>query len=232
MANVLFPTTIIDNFFDDPYAVRKLALSTKFYPNKDGRWPGARSDGINNIDYELFEHTASKVLSIFYDLNQIKSYNLYLSFQHIVPRYERTNPRNRGFIHRDQFLLGGIVYLNEEYEDGIGTSIYTPKKSWYCTTSHKMLSDRVNNLKINCYTNKSEIADDEVKMWNKHKDRFNETVTVQNVFNRCLLFDGTVFHGVPNFGTKERLSMNVFLNDIRFEEGSVPTWPMYRGSRT
>lgn len=232
MANVLFPTTIIDNFFDDPYAVRKLALSTKFYPNNDGRWPGARSDMISNIDYELFEHIASKILSTFYDLNQIKSYDLYSSFQHIVPRYERTNPRSRGFIHRDQFLMGGIVYLNEEYEDGIGTSIYTPKKSWYCTTSHKMLSDSVNNLKINCYTNKSEIADNEVKMWNKHRDRFNETITVQNVFNRCLLFDGSTFHGVPNFGTKERLSMNIFLNDIRFEEGSGPTWPMYRSSFT
>lgn len=230
MANVLFPTTIIDNFFDDPYTVRKLALSTKFYPNKDGRWPGARSDRIHNIDHELFEHTASKILSIFYNLDDIENYKLNLLFQHIVPQYERTNPLNRGFIHRDQFLLGGLIYLNEEYEDGIGTSIYTPKKSWYCSTSHKMLSDNVNDLKINSYKNKSEITDDEVKMWNKHKDRFNETITVQNVFNRCLLFDGSTFHGVPNFGTKQRLTMNIFLTDIRFSEGYEPTWPMYRSS--
>ena len=43
MSNVLFPTTVVDDFFDNPHDVRKLALSTKFYPNKDGRWPGARS---------------------------------------------------------------------------------------------------------------------------------------------------------------------------------------------
>jgi hypothetical protein len=232
MANVLFPTTIIDDFFDDPHAVRKLALSTKFYPNKDGRWPGARSNMISNIDHELFEHTASRILSIFYNLDYIENFNLNLFFQHIVPRYERTNPRNSGFIHRDQFLLGGIIYLNEEYEDGIGTSIYTPKKSWYCSSSHKMLSSNVNKIKLGSYKNKSEITDDELKMWNKQKDRFNETITVQNVFNRCLLFDGSTFHGVPNFGTKERLSMNIFLTDILFAEGYEPTWPMYRSSFT
>ena len=95
-----------------------------------------------------------------------------------------------------------------------------------------MLSSNVNNIKLGSYKNKSEITDDELKMWNKQKDRFNETITVQNVFNRCLLFDGSTFHGVPNFGTKERLSMNIFLTDILFAEGYEPTWPMYRSSFT
>ena len=71
MANVLFPTTIIDNFFDDPYAVRKLALSTKFYPNKDGRWPGARSDRINNIDYELFSDNGYVLIVLKKELRRI-----------------------------------------------------------------------------------------------------------------------------------------------------------------
>ena len=231
MANVLFPTTIIDNFFDNPYDVRKLALSTKFYPNDDGRWPGARSTGIHNIDKELHSFVANKILSIFYDTNHVDQYTLELTFQHIIPSHEKNSPLNRGFIHRDHVLLGGVIYLDEEYEEGIGTSIYTPKKSWYSSSGYNHLSSDVNTLKIEKYKSKGNYScsSDEMEMWNKHRDRFNETIKVQNVFNRCILFDGTSFHGVPSFGTKDRLTMNVFFDNIKLNPTS---YPMYRSSYT
>ena len=231
MSNVLFPTTIIDNFFDNPYDVRKLALSTKFYPNNDGRWPGARSAGIHKINRELFEHIASKILGLFYDLNDIDNYILQSTFQHIIPSEEKNSPLNRGFIHRDHVLLGGVIYLDEDYEEGIGTSIYTPKNSWYCSSGKNDLASSVNNLKKRKYKDGYSFNSDDLETWDKHRDRFNETITVQNVFNRCILFDGTSFHGVPHFGTKERLTLNVFFENITFvPTDRTPTYPMYRST--
>jgi|DEB0MinimDraft_6_1074348.scaffolds.fasta_scaffold00077_6 hypothetical protein len=233
MSNVLFPTTVVDDFFDNPHDVRKLALSTKFYPNKDGRWPGARSRGIHTIDKELFEHTAAKILSLFYNINDIENYTLQLTFQHITPSHEKNSPENRGFIHRDHVLMGGVIYLDEEYEEGIGTSIYTPKKSWYSTTGYNSLSSEVSDLKNKKYKEKQSLDSNEMEIWNKHRDRFNETITVQNLFNRCILFDGSSFHGVPHFGTKERLTMNIFFENIKFyTTPRTPTYPLYRSSFT
>ena len=38
-----------------------------------------------------------------------------------------------------------------------------------------------------------------------------ETVTVKNLYNRLLLFDTDTLHGVPTFGTEERLTISFFV---------------------
>ena len=37
-----------------------------------------------------------------------------------------------------------------------------------------------------------------------------ETVSVKNVYNRFVLFNGQTHHGVITFGTKPRLTLNFF----------------------
>ena len=49
----MYPTTICDNFFDEPDKVVEFALAQKYFPN-DGRYPGTRTEQIVNLDRSLY----------------------------------------------------------------------------------------------------------------------------------------------------------------------------------
>jgi hypothetical protein len=214
MSNKLFPVCVIDDFYTDPYAVREFALSQKFYPNTDGRWPGARTEPIHIINENLFHHFCEKILSIFYDMNQIQNYRISTLFQKIKPFHsDKYNEINRGFIHRDGVLFGGVIYLDTDPEETTGTSIYTFKNKWYCNND---LDNKANNIKFKKYGG-TNLTDDDMISWNESRNQYFESVRVENVFNRCILFDGNSFHGVPFFGTKERLTQVFFVEDIIFD---------------
>ena len=42
------------------------------------------------------------------------------------------------------------------------------------------------------------------------REQFEDTVTIENVYNRFVLFNGKTHHGVKTFGTKPRLTLNFF----------------------
>ena len=46
--------------------------------------------------------------------------------------------------------------------------------------------------------------------WDSMREQYTETVTVENVYNRFVLFNGKTHHGVKTFGTKPRLTLNFF----------------------
>lgn len=219
----LFPVCVIDDFYDDPYAVRELALSEKFNPNTDGRWPGARTREITEIDRTLFLHFSQRVLSVFYDYDEIQDFRIETSFQKIDPfSLEKENPLNRGFIHLDNTLFGGVIYLDLDYEEHTGTSIYTPKKKWW---SYDKLGSDVNSLKMKKYTG-NDLSEDDINLWDLDRNRYRETVVVENIFNRCVLFDGNNHHGVPFFGTNERLTQVFFVTNIMFKSARHPRYPL------
>lgn len=223
MSNKLFPVCVIDDFYDYAHEVREFALSQKFYPNDDGRWPGARSSSIKELDESLYNHFCQKVISIFYDFNDVSSYNIETTFQKIKPFHgDKYNPINRGFIHQDPTLFGGVVYLDLDYEEHTGTSIYTPKIKWWHFSN---LDKYVNKIKMQQY-NGSKISDNEILEWNKSRDNYIETVRVENIFNRCILFDGNNHHGVPFFGTHERLTQVFFVKNLQFNTTHHPRYPL------
>ena len=39
---MLIPTLVFDDFFKNPYAVKKYASSLKYTPSTTGRWPGEK----------------------------------------------------------------------------------------------------------------------------------------------------------------------------------------------
>lgn len=230
MGNKLFPVCVVDDFYDNPHDVRELALSQKFYPNDDGRWPGARTQQIHTIDEYLFNHFCEKILSIFYNINDILNYKISTSFQKIKPFHsDKYNPLNRGFIHRDGTLFGGVVYLDLDPEEMTGTSIYTFRRKWYCNNKLDNIS---NDIKFKKYGGE-ELTNDDISIWDESRSQYFESVRVENVFNRCILFDGNNHHGVPYFGTRERLTQVFFVEDIIFDtkkNGSSPKYPLIKDS--
>ena len=53
-----FPTTVIDNFFDNPDEVVKMAASDKieWRPSPEGRFPGLRSQPLHMLDEEFWDY--------------------------------------------------------------------------------------------------------------------------------------------------------------------------------
>jgi hypothetical protein len=229
MHNKLFPVCVVDDFYHNPHDVREFALSQKFYPNDDGRWPGARTKPIDAINENLFNHFCEKILGLFYSSEgEIADYVVQTYFQKIKPFHpEKTHKSNRGFIHQDGVLFGGVVYLDLYPEEGTGTSIYTPKTKWWYADS---LSLNVNNIKHRKYKD-GILTDEDVSNWDQHRDTFYESIRVENRFNRCILFDGNEHHGVPSFGTQERLTQVFFVERIIFgHDARNPKYPLVNSS--
>lgn len=224
MSSKLFPITIIDNFYDNPHDIRNFALSQKFYPNTDNRWPGARTKQIDRLDESLYHYFCNKILSIFYNVNDISNFNISASFQKIKPFHpQKFNKNNRGFIHQDFTLFGGVIYLDVDYEERTGTSIYTPTDKWWYPQDK--IHREANSFKLKKYSGK-ELTDKEIELWDKSRERYIESVRVENIFNRCILFDGGNHHGVPFFGTHERLTQVFFVNNISFKTEHHPKYPL------
>lgn len=216
----LFPVCVIDNFYEHPHDIRNFALEQTYYPNEDGRWPGSRSKHINDLDSHLYHYFVRKILSVFYRQFEILDYHVETTFQKIKPFNEKKDhPINRGFIHQDHVLFGGVVYLDLEYEEHTGTSIYTPRKKWL---TKDLLSHDVNKFKMKKYKG-GEITEDEINLWDLDRSKYIESVRVENIFNRCILFDGNTNHGVPFFGSKERLTQVFFVHNIQFSSHNIET---------
>ena len=57
-----FPTTILDDFFDNPHDIINISKSSKitWKPSENGSWPGVRSQSLVNINKDLFIRRSSE----------------------------------------------------------------------------------------------------------------------------------------------------------------------------
>ena len=198
-----YPVTIIDDFFDDPDYVRNLGLSVE-YPNHSEKWPGRRSFTIQTFDYSLFNHIGNKIFSIFG--TPPENWNMDIQFQKIVPfSSDKWDITNRGHIHRDyNSHFGGVIYLNKNPDIDTGTSVYRTKKGYNQYDS---------DIKERLYTGQDVDRDEYIREYNLYHDEFIETIKIDNVYNRLVLFGGDTYHGVRTIGTEERLTIAFFCNN-------------------
>lgn len=214
MQNNLFPITIIDNFYSNPDEVREIALKQEYRPSENGAWPGERSiKNLNEIDENLFLFFSKSLLSIFYPPEYQIGFDIVTCFQKISPRHkEKYHSKNMGWIHNDGCLFGGLIYLTKDPEKDTGTSIYTEKNTYFqyrMEDSMIMRNDYLNNL---------DLTDDEYsKVHKKTLEKYDETVKIENVYNRCILFGGNNHHSAQSFGTKERLTQVFFCYKVDSE---------------
>ena len=64
------------------------------------------------------------------------------------------------------------------------------------------------------------------KAYDAMRNQFEETVSVANVYNRFVMFNGNTHHGVQTFGTTPRLTLNFF---GMAQTGKLP--PLLRSNR-
>tara|TARA_B100000965_G_scaffold49379_1_gene36304 strand:+ start:3859 stop:4512 length:654 start_codon:yes stop_codon:yes gene_type:complete len=200
-----YPVTIVDDFFEDPDGIVEMAEELSYYNPNTGNWPGTRTKQLHVENPRFFNYFGAKLHSLFHDT--IPEYwNLQCHFQKIMPFCkDKYSKQNQGWIHQDHdTFFGGIVYLKKDPEPDTGTSIYKVKRGFSFQFQQEL------KMKESIY--KSEIVDETEynKAFDAMRNQFVETVRVENVYNRLLLFNNKAHHGVKTFGSTERLTLNFF----------------------
>lgn len=177
---------IIDDFFEDPYKIREIGLNLlksqhSCILNDSGKnYPGIRVP----CPLEIEDYVKEKIKHL---LNKkILEFN---SAFHITSSIHKC-----GLIHDDNQRLAGLVYLNENPPKDSGT----------------ILCDKIyeNFEYIEGFQEASSTRDiDFIRSFGNQKKIFNEknftiNTTVENKFNRFILYDGAQKHAPHNyFGT-------------------------------
>lgn len=203
MLNYVIPTTVVDNFFDDPKWVRDFALQQEFKTDPENSWPGARTTLVGDLDRDFFHHTISRFMALFYDFRyhdlqwEAKGF-----FQRVDKNYEY------GWVHRDPALITGIVYLDDEPSTSAGTTIYQPKKPG-ATEIH--LAERTESFR------NPEITSSLANFRKENNEQFEESIVVKNKFNRLVGFDSHLYHAANDYvgdGNSSRLTLVFFVGGV------------------
>mgnify|MGYP003337896917 CR=1 FL=1 len=207
-----FPFLCMDNFYEDPDSVRKLALSCKFHGN-NGHWPGKRTEEISNIDRAFYEKFCSKLLGLFFSLDNPIQYNIETTFQKIEQMDpDPTSPNNVGWIHADgdQYILAGVIYLSPNCIPENGTSIFKVRNPKTITHSDSKLD----------YYLKGENNNHEKELLG-HNSSFTESIRFNSVYNRLIVFPADAYHGVNSFNNpsgEPRLTQVFFMRKCETKE--------------
>jgi hypothetical protein len=213
MRNLAFPTTIVDNFFDEPDVVRDFALAQEFYKDDANKWPGKRSKNLWEICPQLFENSINKIIDIFYE-PKIHNYcwEASANFQIINKEY------GSGWVHQDETIVTGIVYLSKEYENS-GTTLYEAKNS--------IEASLINfDKKQESFKNLETLENNSIYR-EENNNQYKPSITVEGKYNRLLVFDSHLLHSANDF-CDERLTLVIFLRKFITNGSLYPIQRMHR----
>jgi len=212
--NSMIPTTVVDHFFENPDMVVDFANSLEYQTEPSGRWPGARTKDLYEIDNNFVRALSFKLLNLFIDVDKYPNieYGVSSSFQKISSSYKQ------GWIHADNdSILTAIIYLNKNNNINSGTSIMTKKQLFL----HLHPQEKYNFL--------STLQEDQniKKAREDDESQFVESISIKNVYNRLVVFDSHLYHKAQSFDNEEeRLTLVIF-----FDHLSVPLFPIQRMRR-
>ena len=182
------PTMVFDNFYEDPNLVREFALDQKFFKGERGSWPGLRTELLHTVNRDFFEMFMRKLLIILKDYGYTEFLELQTGFQVIEGSY------GRGWVHDDdpKLNIAGVVYLNPDSPLGSGTVIYEDQ------------TDFNGDLYTEIFMNDVLVATPEERVqYEKYRQEqvahFTPTLTIESVYNRCIIFDPRNWHSAENF---------------------------------
>ena len=212
---MMWPTLIVDNFFDDPHKVINFSKQFKYKRASDHQWPGTRTGPIGELDNNFLSWSTNKIMNLFFPMNieQIQ----WRALQHFQRIPYKTYGKS-GWIHRDdQVEFTVIIYLSTHPNSG--TSLYKPK--------HFMAQPIHNDKKTKFFKDLQNPSQSE--QWRKKANApFEKVVDLHSNFNRLVLFDGHQWHGAENFGTEkeDRLTLITFFTEVKGKEGISLRYPI------
>jgi hypothetical protein len=198
---------VIDNFFQDPYSIKREAFKSKLKDNYLTH-PGTRCVIPKNIE-NLVLNSLKKELNE--DVKIVEC-----GFDFIDKRYVTGIPHSdSGRNGYDGFKYSAVLYLNENPPKNTGIEIYDYAKNNRHLYFH---TENAENLKEGFFASKKTFIDQFI--WKNFivkrcMSGLKNKIEVSNKFNRMVVFDSDRIHRPQNyFGTNKencRLSMIFFL---------------------
>lgn len=206
----IFPVTVLDNFYENPDLVRQFALSLDYTTDHQGRWPGKRTASLDEVNQSFFSTFCSKLFGLFYDLDdKFINYNVITTFQSITNYSENPDSKlNGGWIHQDKCICSGVIYLNPNPQENTGTNIYNKIDT-------NISLEQTEKFKL--YKGKESVNEFEyTQQLLENNSNFEETISIKNVYNRMILFEGGVYHGVQSLysSSEPRLTQVFFVYKV------------------
>ncbi len=208
----LFPTLVVDDFLEDPDYVLCLATNAEYNDPGHTNYPGVASKNkIHELDQELFDTILQKIFGYYWDLNNPVKFRVDMEFQKI-------EKNGQGIIHLDTTygaLAAGVIYLNQDIDKDTGTSFYKLTDPDYKIKQHEFLDP------IARY-HAGEHVDGLDNICDKHYNMFEETMRVQNQYNRLVTYDSNVWHTATSYGDQTRYTLRFFINELESNHQDFP----------
>jgi len=161
---------VFENFFPDPDKVRKFALSQKFFPKEThpsgGNWPGTRTPFYHTLSEKLYYEFTGRIYEVM-GWPQGKESYFEVMFQLC------TSKDGDSWVHDDKmdqdFTHVALIYLTPDPKPNSGTIIYDLKES------------------ANKKSKEYKESDGDPKWYDVRE-------TVENVYNRCMIYNPLFFH--------------------------------------
>ncbi|CAB4125861.1 hypothetical protein UFOVP181_377 [uncultured Caudovirales phage] len=193
------PIKVIDNFFETAEVWRHYALKQDFARDENSTWPGTRTATLDQLNIELFNSLATSIINHMHDKKYFSL--LKINFALVDTSY------NIGWMHQDepQYNVAGVIFLNKNAPANTGLSFY-----------HKIADNNQDYNSIFFEELKADLEDRKayVKFKEEQRTLFKRNMTVENVFNRCVMFPPDQFHAADGyFGNTiddSRLTINFF----------------------
>lgn len=211
----LYPVAIIENFYEDPDAIREFALKQEYTfcherENVEYVYPGCRTKDLFDLDSTLQAKICKKLVSVFHNSEyDIMRWAISTNFQSVTEEYEE------GVIHTDHnTILAGVLYLSPNAPLDAGTSLYRKSPAF-----------DEKKYKAALALNDSEFREGKIVMNTKHHEMFEEIVRVNNVYNTLIIYEGRHYHSANKFYgstlANSRLTQVFFVNNIDAKKYSV-----------
>jgi hypothetical protein len=218
----LYPVTVIENFYENPDAIRKFALAQEYTfchnrLNLEYVYPGSRTKDIFDLDSELHEKICKKLVSVFHNAeHDHMRWALSTSFQSVAAEY------NQGVIHTDEnTIFAAVLFLTPNAPLNAGTSLFKKNMKF----SEKKYSEAIAE-------NDARFRKGDIVMDTTYHSMFDEIVRVNNVYNTLVIYEGRHYHAANQFFGKTmkdaRLAQVFFINKIDAQKHS--SFPLNRTS--
>jgi hypothetical protein len=201
---VTIPLTVLDNFFDNPQEVKDYALSLKYSPEPDGKWPGKRTENLINIHFPFYKYVCNKVLSLFFE-NPV-NHHIDLKFQ-LIEDYQ-----GKGWVHQDPTIFTFLIYLHKENpEIDCGTTLWNLDPNLLSPINSENDHNLFNSRREHHKTKKT-LSKDQSLQYKK----FKKSISIPDKFNRFIGFSSEHFHSANSFDNNisSRLTLIGFVENL------------------
>jgi hypothetical protein len=203
-----FKTLIFDDFLPNPDELVEIANS-QTYIQSVGRFPGRRTTELSVICNQIHTMMLEELLKKSKELTGLSLTAYFQKIPNLSFDESYLSIENSGWIHTDDSVYSGVLYLNKDSENYGGTSLYEPLK----LTKNPDID--INKFKKQHYANTGELNIEEYRDSKlRYSELFEKTETIENVYNRLVLFNSKKWHNNDTFvnsGSGERLTLIFFM---------------------